>query len=424
MIAVGDDDQNIYAFRGSDSRYLKSLILDDGAQLYEMVENYRSRPNIVALANAFAATIQSRIKTAPIRAVQTELGTVQLVHHIRTNMEQPVVDQVYTTYHGGTACVLTGTNDEALRVMGLLTKRGLRARLIQSNHGFRLYNLAEIRFFLKEIDQRIQSPVIPDTLWEDAADKLKAAYSDSACLGICLNLIGEFALVNRTKYRTDLEEFIKESNYEDFYDDDKETIVVSTIHKAKGREFDTVYILISNMDCTTEAVKRQVYVGLTRAKSALYIHHNNHLFDASQIPDVVLIEDPVDYSEPDEITLQLSHRDVVLDFFKGKSETICKLRSGASLHPNGAYLTGKVKGQTVRVVKCSNACIARIDALEKKGYRLCGAAVRFVLAWCGENDDEETTILLPDLHFKRSEGPASSIENQKTPRTRIGFTPS
>lgn len=424
VIAVGDDDQNIYAFRGSDSRYLKSLILDDGAQLYEMVENYRSRPNIVALANAFAATIQSRIKTAPIRAVQTELGTVQLIHHIRTNMEQPVVDQVYTTYHGGTACVLTGTNDEALHVMGLLTKRGLRARLIQSNDGFRLYNLAEIRFFLQEIDQRLQSPVISDTLWEEAANKLKAAYSDSACLGLCLNLIDEFASVNRTKYRTDLEEFIKESNYEDFYDDDKETIVVSTIHKAKGREFNTVYMLISNMDSTTEAFKRQVYVGLTRAKSALYIHYNNHLFDAFQTPDVVRIEDPVDYPEPDEITLQLSHRDVVLDFFKGKRETICKLRSGASLHPSCAYLTGKVKGQTVRVVKYSKACIAHIDALEKKGYCLCGAAVRFVLAWCSENDDEETTILLPDLHFKRSEGPASSIENQKTLRTRIGFTPS
>lgn len=403
VIAVGDDDQNIYAFRGSDSRYLKSFILDDGAQLYEMVENYRSRPNIVALTNAFAATIKSRIKTAPIRAVQTEPGTVQLVHHIRTNMEQPVVDQVYTTCHGGTACVLTGTNDEALRVMGLLAKRGLRARLIQSNDGFRLYHLAEIRFFLQEIDQRLQSPVIPDTLWEDAADKLKAAYSDSACLGVCMNLIDEFASVNRTKYRTDLEEFIKESNYEDFYDDDKETIVVSTIHKAKGREFDTVYMLISNMDSTTEAFKRQVYVGLTRARSALYIHYNNHLFDALQIPDVARIEDPVDYPEPDEITLQLSHRDVVLDFFKGKSETICKLRSGAALHPNGTYLTGKVKGQTVRVVKYSKACIARIDALEKKGYRLCGAAVRFVLAWRGANDEEETTILLPDLHFKRSE---------------------
>ena len=49
LIAVGDDDQNIYEFRGSDSRYLRSLIEDYGAVKYEMTENYRSKTAIVSL---------------------------------------------------------------------------------------------------------------------------------------------------------------------------------------------------------------------------------------------------------------------------------------------------------------------------------------------------------------------------------------
>ena len=34
-------------------------------------------------------------------------------------------------------------------------------------------------------------------------------------------------------------------------------------------------------------------------------------------------------------------------------------------------------------------------------YRPCGGEVRFVVAWRGENDKEETAVLLPDLHFKK-----------------------
>lgn len=51
VIAVGDDDQNIYAFRNSDSRHMQSLITNYQAQPYELCENFRSRSNLVAFAN-------------------------------------------------------------------------------------------------------------------------------------------------------------------------------------------------------------------------------------------------------------------------------------------------------------------------------------------------------------------------------------
>ena len=49
VIAVGDDDQNIYEFRGSDSGHLKTLIGEYGAAKYEMNDNYRSVAPVVAL---------------------------------------------------------------------------------------------------------------------------------------------------------------------------------------------------------------------------------------------------------------------------------------------------------------------------------------------------------------------------------------
>ena len=35
------------------------------------------------------------------------------------------------------------------------------------------------------------------------------------------------------------------------------------------------------------------------------------------------------------------------------------------------------------------------------GYRPCGGEVRFVVAWKGESDKEETAVLLPNLHFQK-----------------------
>ena len=52
VVAISDDDQNIYEFRGSSSEYFKSLLTEYDAGRYEMNENFESKANIVALTNA------------------------------------------------------------------------------------------------------------------------------------------------------------------------------------------------------------------------------------------------------------------------------------------------------------------------------------------------------------------------------------
>ena len=402
VIAVGDDDQNIYEFRGSDSAHMQSLIDEYGATQYELVENYRSKANIVALANRFAESISHRMKQHPIEAVQNENGTVQIIRHTSDNMEEAIVRQIIEQYHGGKVCVLTGTNEEALRVMGLLLKNGVRAKLIQSLDGFRLYNLAEVRFFLRCIDRDLKTPVIGNDLWNKAKEELARVYSDSICLENLANMISEFEKVNTySKYRTDLEEFIKESQFEDFYTDDRETVFVSTIHKSKGREFDSVWLLLNHTVLRDDAERRKLYVGMTRAKDNLYIHCNNGIFDTYQISGVDQFVDEEQYPEPQEITLQLTHKDVVLDFFKGKKEIIFKLHSGMPLSIKDEFLYAELDGRTVKVAKLSKARMLELENLSAKGYRPCGGEVRFVVAWKGESDIEETAVLLPNLHFKK-----------------------
>lgn len=393
IIAVGDDDQNIYEFRGSDSKHLKELIKDYGAKKYEMIENYRSGKNIIVFANAFAKTIQSRMKTDNCVPVKDYDGVVKITKH-NSNLEQPIVNGILERKHRGSVCVLTTTNDEALRVLGLLNRNNVPAKLIQSTYGFQMYNLAEVRYFLKQIDGGLKTPVISDSLWKTAKERLQRFYGKSPCCEICFKMIMDFEKINKTKYRTDLEEFIKESKYEDFYTEEKGTVLVSTIHKSKGREFDAVYMLLNNVSCVNDEEKRKIYVGLTRAKEELYIHCNNNLFD--DIAANIVCDKNV-YDEPSEIMLQLSYKDVVLDFFKDKKDTIVKSRSGDILQLEEEHLCAVIDGKLVKVIKYSKAFKERLDFLKAKGYEPTAAAIRFVLAWKGKNDEDETAIILPDL---------------------------
>ena len=342
------------------------------------------------------------MKTRPIEAIRTECGRVRIIRHTSDNMEEAIVRQIMENYRGGKACVLTGTNQESLRVLGLLLKNGIRAKLIQSLDGFHLYNLAEVRFFLRFIDKNLKTPVISNDLWKRAKEELMRVYAGSACLENVINMITDFEQTNTySKYRTDLEEYIKESQFEDFYSDERETIYVSTIHKSKGREFENVWLLLNHTNLRTDEERRKIYVGMTRAKDNLYIHCNNGIFDQYKIQDVENTEDEKQYTEPEEITLHLTHRDVVLDFFKDKKELIFKLRSGMLLSVKDEFLYAELEERTVRVAKLSKACIAELEKLVVKGYRPCGGEVRFVVAWKGEEDTAETAVLLPNVHFNK-----------------------
>ena len=402
VIAVGDDDQNIYEFRGSNSEHLRTLIEHYGATKYEMTENYRSKTNVIALANVFAESITDRMKSAPIEAVTDEVGDVQITHHTCANMEEAVVNELLATYKNGKACVLTNTNDEALRILGLLLKHGKRAKLIQSLDGFRLYNLLEIRVFLKAIDRNLHSPVISDEIWKAAKKELFSGYHNSACIDNVRRLILDFEATHSVKYRSDFEEFLNESKFEDFYDEqDQEVIYVSTIHKSKGREFDNVYMMLKNSAGKTDAERRALYVGMTRAKSNLYIHTNTTLFDKYRIDGIEHAVDGAEYGEPTEIMLQTTHKDVVLDFFKGKKEIIFNLRSGTKLKLDDIYLVAELNGRDVRVAKLSKAFVETLEKLKDKGYSPKSAEVRFVVAWKGEEDTEETPIVLTDICFEK-----------------------
>ncbi len=400
VIAVGDDDQNIFEFRGANSKYLEHFIHGKRANMHELIENYRSKSNLIHYTNQFVQTIEHRLKQTPIMPKQPDNGKIKLVRYQSPNLIVPLVNDILTTELTGTSCVLTKTNEEALQITALLLKNGMQAKLIQSNDAFSLNNLLEIRFFLSQLNLSDDVYIINDDTWEVAKKELAKKFGNSNKLPICNNIISDFEVTNPQKrYKSDLELFIRESQLEDFYNENGETIIVSTIHKAKGKEFDNVFIMLDGFNPTTDEAKRQLYVAMTRAKQNLAIHLNSNFLNQLSAENYIQIEDSETYLPPEELTILLTHKDVWLDYFKNKQQIIEQLVSGDALTING-YECLTAKKQVV--LKFSARFIKQIETLKQRNYRLQSAKVNFIIYWIKEGEEQEIKIVLPELCFVKS----------------------
>ena len=396
VIAVGDDDQNIFEFRGSNSQFLYQLSKEPDSRFFEMTENYRSSKHIVAFANAFVKGIGRRMKVTPIVSMSNEDGNVEVIRHASQYMYQPLVENLMAHKSRGISCILTQTNEEAVVLVALLRKYDIQSKLVQSMEGFRFSNLAEVKYLMKYIAQRVNTPLIPNDLWEEAKRATFDIYDGSLCLPLVKRCIELFEQTHRTRYRTDLWEFVFESSVEDFCDVSDAEVVVSTIHKAKGREFDDVYMLLGDRTHKDEQLFRQYYVGMTRAKNRLFIHTNGDLF--SRLPADKNRVDNQQYPMPEEVMLQLSHKDVFLDFFKPIKKEVLALRSGDSLILEDNYILAPITHRAV--AKLSTNMQAVLSAWKGKGYQVSSASVRYVVAWKPKDapkEESETAVLLIDL---------------------------
>ena len=419
VIAVGDDDQNIYEFRGSDSRYLYDLSRMEGSRFVEMTENYRSAIHIVAFANGFAQGIRHRMKSTPIVSRRNDAGWVELTFYQSRYMYEPLVEQLLRCKGGGTSCVLTQTNEEAVVIAALLRKRRMNSKLIQSMDGFRFWNLAETRYFLRYLRKRAVSPMISEELWEDAKRAVFSVYARSRSLDYLKRCIELFEQTSKARYLSDFSEFVFESSVEDFCDVAGADVVVSTIHKSKGREFDDVYMLLSAQEAMDDALMRRYYVGMTRAKNRLFVHADlsmkSKLNSLDQCRDGesparagsrgfggLEVDrrsfDPRAYALPSEVVLSLTHKDVYLDFFKKVKREVLALQSGDPLVLQGVFLCNPATGLPVATL--SSSMQKSLEAWSERGYSVRSASVRFVVAWRPKEapkEEPDTAVLLADL---------------------------
>lgn len=400
VIAVGDDDQNIFEFRGASSKYLEEFMTRYNAKKYELNDNYRSKKNLVEFTNQFVNKLSHRLKEMPILPCQRDNGKVRVIKYSGNYLISPTVNDVLSTGLSGTTCVLTQTNNEALQVTGLLVDGGLPAKIIQSNDGFNIYNLLEVRYFIEQLNFSIHTRVISENTWNEAKRNLWNKYKASSKIDICINLVKEFEWSNPgKKYQSDFEVFTRESKLEDFISTNGETVFVSTIHKAKGKEFENVFIMLNGFKPGTDEKKRQLYVAMTRAKSYLSIHLNGEYLDEISGIDHESFFDKNAYEASNLLVLHLTHKDIWLDYYLTRQHLLSNHQSGDTLTANdeGCF---DFKGNMV--VKFSNSFKEKLVDFKENGYMLKSAAINYIVYWRKEDPGIEVKIILPELKLEKS----------------------
>lgn len=102
---VGDENQEIYGFRGSSLAFLKEMYEDESVAKYYLTQNYRNCPNIIKFAEDF---LQTTTKLSPsTEPVKTEDGTL-----IDDCTIEEALDELERIGNYGSWFVLTRTNRE------------------------------------------------------------------------------------------------------------------------------------------------------------------------------------------------------------------------------------------------------------------------------------------------------------------------
>ena len=147
ITVVGDDDQSIYSWRGSDYRMILRFEEDfDGAEIFKLEENYRSTQTILDAANALVANNRTR---APKKLfTRREGGEPITVYPAATERDEAryVVEKVKQLVRDGSAyrdfLVLYRTNAQSRVFEEALLAEGIPYRVVG---GVGFYARAEIK---------------------------------------------------------------------------------------------------------------------------------------------------------------------------------------------------------------------------------------------------------------------------------------
>lgn len=168
--------------------------------------------------------------------------------------------------------------------------------------------------------------------------------------------------------------------------------------KAKGKEFDNVFLLLEDLNTNKDESRRQLYVAMTREKKNLTIHTNVSCFDHFQVADVVHVEKNDQYTPPARIARLVGYKDLNLGYFSYVQHRVQKLISGDALKIHAEGLTNQ---NNELVLKFSHHFLQELERYKNLGYEPVEAEVHFIVIWKHAESGEDIRIILPEMVLGR-----------------------
>ena len=433
ILAVGDDDQNIYTFRGANVSFIRRFQEDYRTKIIFLVENYRSSRHIIAASNVLIRNNRDRMKGAHPICINRERepnlpggrweqldpvseGRVQIVS-VKNRLHQAAyvkseIDRIMSldpNVKWSDFAILSRTKAPLAAVRSVLENAGypLKSTL---DEGLPLHRVREIRLalewlMLKEKENSRASDLQTglseargareSNIWWQLIDVFLESYREETADSI----LPAGRMIDR------LYEFVAEQRREKVVG---QGIFMSTIHSAKGTEFPHVFVLDSDWrrpmsNSQWEEERRVMYVGMTRAEETLHmlkIQGETNPFLKEIRGDFVI---PLPYREMAEVSDQtdkiyelLGLNQIYLDYAGNFPQT----------HPIHGHLAGLKTGQSVffcqnnskiEIHDCGGNCLARLsnEGTNKWRERLDHILEVRVVAMLRRNRDD------PDENFRK-----------------------
>ena len=446
LFAVGDDDQNIYAFNGSSVEFIRRFEADYRTKPAFLTDNYRSTANIIAAANTVIEPSQQRMKTGnpihidrarekePPGGPWTEMdpvarGRVQIlpVGDTPVSQAQAVVAELkrlsgLTSDWNWSACAVVAREWSYLDpVRSLCELEGIPVQLASEDFSG-IWHLRETRALVNWVRGReprlVESSDLRDWLVEQSPGPWTELLSEA---------ISEYG-VETGDAETSVDRFVEWlAEWARDVRRRQRGLLLLTAHHAKGLEFDHVVVLDGAWNRIgrgedADAPRRLYYVAMTRARQTLALARfpgPHPLQDGlSGIPSVLRRQAPAKpppaAPELARRYSRLSLRDVFLSFAGYKRPDHPVHRAIAALSP-GDLLQVRVQTNPWELVDSNGMVVGQLAAGFKPppGMRPASATVWAIATWDRERSKPQFRkglqcgsweVVVPELVFEPSTG--------------------
>jgi uncharacterized protein (TIGR00375 family) len=294
LCVIGDPNQAIYGFRGSDGRFIERFLADyPGAAVYRLVKSFRCAPTIIGAAGRLVGTEIEGSGTA-IALSRSEFPTDKSeAEGIAREIDRLIGGTRFFAYDSGVADAQT-ENLKSLGECAILIRAGVLAAPIEKallDHGIPYRLIGEKPWWEEEPARSILALIREGAPNLSPAEAVRVAIerleerSTEAEKAI---LVGPDSpgqrLAELAASHTDLRSFLDVlalGSPQDGYEAHTERVSIMTMHAAKGLEFDHVFVagmedgilpftLFGDSERVDEE-RRLLYVAMTRARVGLHL---------------------------------------------------------------------------------------------------------------------------------------------------------